>query len=147
MRVVIDTNIFISSFFGGYPKRVIDLWKAGRITLCLTNAIIKEYVEVLRRMELDTQELEDLLDLFKKQFGCSYAAKTVRLKICADGDDDKFIEAAVSLHAKYVISGDKHLKSLAKYADILILSPREFIEKHLAQHLYRDRLLRSFDQG
>jgi putative PIN family toxin of toxin-antitoxin system len=131
MRVVVDTNIFISSFFGGYPKRVIDLWKTGKITLCLTNEIIEEYVDVLRRMELGVQELGELLELFKKQINCCFAAKTVSLKICDDRDDDKFIEAAVSLHAKYIISGDRHLKSLAKYADILILSPRDFIEKQL----------------
>jgi uncharacterized protein len=131
MRVVVDTNIFISSFFGGYPRRIIDLWKTGAITLCLTNAIIEEYVDVLRRMELDSQELGELLDLFKKQINCCFAAKTVSLKICEDCDDDKFIEAAVSLKANYIISGDRHLKSLAKFADILILSPREFIEKRL----------------
>jgi putative PIN family toxin of toxin-antitoxin system len=132
MRVVVDTNIFISSFFGGYPGRIIDLWKTGRITLCLTNAIIEEYIDVLRRMELDMQEHGELLELFKRQFNASFAAKTVSLEICDDRDDDKFIEAAVSLHAQYIISGDKHLKSVAKYADILILSPRDFIEKLLA---------------
>ena len=36
MRVVVDTNVLISSFFGGNPKKVIDLWKAGDITLCLS---------------------------------------------------------------------------------------------------------------
>lgn len=132
MRVVVDTNIFISSFFGGYPGRIIDLWKTGAMTLCLTNAIIEEYVDVLRRMKLDARELGELLDLFKKQVNCRFTAKTVRLKICEDRDDDKFIEAAVSLQADYIISGDRHLKSLAKYADILILSPRDFIEKRLA---------------
>jgi putative PIN family toxin of toxin-antitoxin system len=132
MRVVVDTNIFISSFFGGYPRRIIDLWKTGTITLCLTNAIIEEYVDVLRRMELDAQELGELLDLFKKQVNCCFTAHTIGLKICEDRDDDKFIEAAVSLNAKYIISGDRHLKSLAKFADILILSPREFIEKRMA---------------
>ena len=104
----------------------------GRITLCLTNDVIKEYVDVLRRMDLaETQEFDELLQLFKKQFNCSYAAKAVRLQVCEDCDDDKFIEAAVSLHAKYIISGDKHLKSLGKYADIAILSPRDFIENHM----------------
>jgi len=134
MRVVIDTNIFISSFFGGYPRRMIDLWKSGRITLCLTNAVIKEYIDVLRRMDFaGTREFDELLQLFKRQINCSYAAKTVSLKVCDDCDDDKFLEAAVSLHAKYIVSGDKHLTSLVNYADIVILSPREFIDHHLVQ--------------
>ena len=27
IKVVIDTNVFVSSFFGGNPRKVIDLWK------------------------------------------------------------------------------------------------------------------------
>jgi predicted nucleic acid-binding protein len=41
MKVVIETNIFVSSFFGGKPKKVIDLWKKGNLTLCLSGEIWK----------------------------------------------------------------------------------------------------------
>ena len=33
MRIVLDTNVFISSFFGGNPRTIIDLWKDGRLTV------------------------------------------------------------------------------------------------------------------
>lgn len=36
MRVVIDTNVLVSSFFGGAPGEVLSLWRDGRITLCLS---------------------------------------------------------------------------------------------------------------
>jgi len=39
MRVVIDTNVFVSSFFGGTPRKIIDLWKNRDITLCLSRDI------------------------------------------------------------------------------------------------------------
>ncbi len=52
IRVVIDTNVFISSFFGGDPRKVIDLWKTGKIILCFSGKIIDEYVEVLRGLGL-----------------------------------------------------------------------------------------------
>ena len=57
MNVVIDTNVFVSSFLSlqGPPKRVIDLWKTGRIILCLSRDIIAEYVEVLARFGLAGQ--------------------------------------------------------------------------------------------
>jgi len=68
-RVVIDTNVFISSFFGGNPKKVIDLWKNGKIALCLSRNIVDEYIEVLKRMGLkDENELEELLGLFAKGY-------------------------------------------------------------------------------
>jgi predicted nucleic acid-binding protein len=65
MRVVIDTKIFVSSFFGGNPRKIIDLWKNEKITLCLSNAILDEYVDVLSRIGLkEENELEELLSLF-----------------------------------------------------------------------------------
>ena len=129
MRVVVDTNVLISSFFGGYPRRIIDLWKIGGVTLCLTNAIIEEYVDVLKRMGIgDTEELRELLLLFRKQYNCVFTNRTSSIKVCVDDDDNKFIEAAVALNAEIIISGDKHLKSLKQYAGILILPPKEFFE-------------------
>ena len=129
MRVVVDTNVLISSFFGGYPRRIIDLWKIGDVTLCLTNAIIEEYIDVLKRMGIaDAEELRELLLLFRKQYNCVFTNRTSSIKVCVDDDDNKFIEAAVALNAEVIISGDKHLKSLKQYAGILILPPKEFIE-------------------
>ncbi len=129
MKVVVDTNIFISSFFGGYPKKVIDLWKNGEITLCLSNAIVDEYMEVLGRMGLvGEKELNELLYLFRNGLHCIFTTKTPKLKISVDPDDDKFIEAAAALNAAYIVSGDKDLLEIIKYAGIPILKPRAFIE-------------------
>ena len=33
IKVVLDTNIFVSSFFGGNPGEIIELWKEEKITL------------------------------------------------------------------------------------------------------------------
>jgi putative PIN family toxin of toxin-antitoxin system len=52
LKVVIDTNVFISSFFGGVPREIINLWKKGEIVLCLSQEIIEEYLEVLNRLGL-----------------------------------------------------------------------------------------------
>ena len=130
MRVVVDTNVLVSSFPGGNPRRIIDLWKKGKITLCLTNAIIEEYVGVLKRMGfIGVREIDELLFLFRKQYGCVYSASARPLRVCKDPDDNKFVEAAVELNATVVISGDDHLKSLKEYAGIMILSPQDFIKQ------------------
>ena len=130
MRVVVDTNVFISSFLGGYPKRVIDLWKTGKVTLCLTNAIIDEYIGVLKRMEfIRNEDIKALLFLFKEQFNCVFSASVSPLSVCSDPDDDKFIEAAVALDAEVIISGDDHLKSMKKYMDIRIMPPKDFVKR------------------
>ena len=131
MKAVVDTNVFISSFFGGNPRKVIDLWKSGEITLCLSSAIVDEYTAVLRRLGLEGEtELGELLDLFARGFHILFAAETPELKIVlADPSDDKFIECAVALKAEAIITGDKALKDIGKYMGIRILGPREFLSQ------------------
>jgi putative PIN family toxin of toxin-antitoxin system len=131
LRVVIDTNIFISSFFGGVPREIIDLWKNGKIILCLSQNIVEEYIEVLNRFGLkDQQELLKLIKLFAEGYNSIFAAKTPQIKVVKDDpDDNKFIECAVELESKMIISGDTHLKEIKKYIDIEIMSPREFFDR------------------
>ena len=120
---------FISSFLGGNPRKVIDLWKSGDIILCLSKPIVDEYIEVLRRLELqDEKELEELLSLFAHGFHIVYTAKTPELHVVEeDPDDDKFIECAVALNAKFVVTGDSAVRKIQDYMDIKIVSPTEFL--------------------
>jgi putative PIN family toxin of toxin-antitoxin system len=129
MRVVVDTNVFISSFFGRKPRKIIDLWKKGEITICLSPNIIEEYVEVLRRLGLEEDpEIGKLIDLFAKKHQILFATKTPSLKVVhEDPADDRFIECAVALKAEAIITGDKRLKSIGHYMGIKILGPGEFL--------------------
>lgn len=47
MRVVLDTNVFVSGvFFGGVPGRILSAWGSGEVTLVLSPAILAEYRRV-----------------------------------------------------------------------------------------------------
>ena len=129
IKVVLDTNVFVSSFFGGNPRKIVDLWKTGQVTLCLSRSIIDEYIEVLQRLGLQNErELDELLTLFARGLHVVFAAKTPELFVVKDDpDDNKFIECAVALKAKFVISGDKALTSIQNYMGIKIVNPKEFL--------------------
>ena len=129
IRIVVDTNVFVSSFFGGNPRKVIELWKSGKAVLCLSGPILDEYVAVLNRMGLaDEGEMEELLALFSQAPGVLFAAKTPALKVVPlDPADNKFIECASALKADYIISGDKGLLAVKDYMGIDIVAPRQFL--------------------
>ncbi|MQY75905.1 MAG: putative toxin-antitoxin system toxin component, PIN family [Clostridia bacterium] len=131
MKVVIDTNIFISSFFNkkGNPRKIINLWKEEKIQLCISSEILEEYLGVLSRFVLAGEpELKELLNLFKRQVNILYKPITIKIALVKnDPDDNKFIECAVTNKADYIISGDNHLLSLREYENIKILSPKEFL--------------------
>ena len=130
IKVVVDTNVFISSFFGGNPRKIIDLWKVGTIHLCLCRENIDEYIEVLQRMGLkDEKELEELLDLFARGFHIVFTAQPPTLQVIdKDPDDNKFIECAVALKAAAVISGDKAVLDVKNYMGIELLTPKAFLD-------------------
>ena len=131
MKAVVDTNVFVSSFFGGNPRRVIDLWKSGELTLCLSAAIVDEYTAVLRRLGLDgEEELGELLDLFARGTYLLFAAETPAIAVvAADPADDKFIACAVALKADVIVTGDRALLDIGNYMGIRILSPRQLLDK------------------
>jgi len=130
MKAVIDTNVFVSSFFGGNPRKIIDLWKTGELTLCLSAPIVEEYTAVLRRLGFKAEdELGELLDLFARGTFILFAARTPKLSIVqADPGDNKFIECTVALKADVIITGDRALRQIGSYMGIRIANPQEFLK-------------------
>jgi putative PIN family toxin of toxin-antitoxin system len=132
MKVVIDTNIFVSSFFGGNPRKTIDLWKKGKIGLCLSKDILEEYVDVLQRVGLkEEEEIEELLSLLAKGVNIIFTTRTTKIKVVKDDPaDDKFIECAVALKTEIIVTGDKILKAVGEYMGIKILTPQQFLKTY-----------------
>jgi putative PIN family toxin of toxin-antitoxin system len=47
---------------------------------------------------------------------------------CSDPDDNRVLECALEAHAQVIVTGDAHLLKLHPYREILILSPKQFLE-------------------
>jgi len=128
-KAVIDTNVVISSFFGGKPRDVMNLWRDGKLLLCLSDDILAEYLEVLARFEsLTASEARDLLDLFGDPQTAIFVTLRERIQeVVADPADNIFLECAVAAGAHAIISGDEHLLSLKQFRDVRIVSPSDFL--------------------
>jgi putative PIN family toxin of toxin-antitoxin system len=131
-KLVIDTNIFISSFFNneGNPKKIIDLWKTGQIILCISEKILEEYIEVLIRLGLEREkELSEIIYLFGNSTNllCQPVISEIKI-ITEDPKDNMFLECAIANDADYIISGDIHLLALESYKNIMTLSPVSFLQ-------------------
>lgn len=131
MRVVVDTNVLVSSFFGGIRRDVIDCWRRGEITLCVSRDLIDEYVEVLNRLGLQADLVQELLELFASGYHLVFAASTSPLRVLEqDTGDNMLFECAVSLKAKVIVTGDKAVRSVGRYMDIDVTTPAEFIARY-----------------
>jgi putative PIN family toxin of toxin-antitoxin system len=132
VRVVVDTNVFVSSLVNteGNPRKVIDLWRFEKITLFISKDILAEYFAVLGRFGLSEEpEGEELLQLFQKRYNLVFLASVPTIsEIAEDPADNKFIECAVAAGAKYIVSGGRHLLNLKAFKGIQILAPTLFLK-------------------
>ena len=130
MKVVLDTNVFISSFLGkGPPHQILKRWIKGEFDLCLSNEIIEEYLEILLRSGVNERpEVKEVLKLMKQQGNIIFSANPESCNVVKDDpDDDKFISCAIACEAKLIVSGDAHLLNIQKYFDIEIIKARPFL--------------------
>lgn len=131
MNVVIDTNVFVSSVFGGLPRQVVECWFDGRITLCLSEPIVAEYQRVLCEIgAVSKAEERALIEAFASGDGVLYVNDPPTIEAgSSDPEDDKFLECALELGAEYVVSGDSDLLEIGSYMGIPILPPRTFLDE------------------
>ncbi|WP_251951821.1 putative toxin-antitoxin system toxin component, PIN family [Salinibacter ruber] len=131
MKIVIDTNVFVSSVFGGLPRQVVQLWFDGRIMLCLSEPIVTEYQRVLREIDaVSDAEERALIEALASGEGVLYTSDPPPIEgVSPDPEDDKFLECALELEAGCIASGDSDLLDLESYMGIPILTPRELLEQ------------------
>lgn len=129
MRIVLDTNIFISAVLGGRLGVILDEWKAGKFKLIVTDAIAHEYLEVVNRpkFRIPEEEIIAVTDYLLQVAEFVTPEETIHV-IVADLTDNKFIEAAVAGKVNFIVSGDTHLLELKSFRDIPIITGREFVD-------------------
>jgi putative PIN family toxin of toxin-antitoxin system len=128
MRVVLDTNIFISGiFWTGCPHKIIESWKGGKFALITSTDIISELVKVLGdfKIRLPDDAIREWADLIVENSEIVEPKERIDA-VKDDPDDNMFIEAAVAGNADYIISQDKHLLRLRQFRKIRIITPEEF---------------------
>jgi putative PIN family toxin of toxin-antitoxin system len=133
VKVVLDTNVFISGvFFGGPPYLILQAWRDGIIQLVISPEILDEYRRVgeILAEEHPGVDLEPMLE-FVSQIADVFAAPPLSERVCEDPDDDKFISCALASASRVIISGDKHLLKETGFQDIEVLKPRDFPDRYL----------------
>ena len=132
MRVVLDTNIFISGLFwdGNYCSQIISEWRAGNIILVSSLEIIQELVETLRdfRIGMEEEIIEEWRKLIIKNSIIVISIEKINI-VKNDQKDNKFFEAAIAGKAQYIVSQDKkHILNISEFKGIKTIHPEDFIK-------------------
>ncbi len=130
MRVVLDTNVLISSTIWDTSLAQKLLFKLISIgaEIFTSVEILSEYKNVLKRdFGYSDKEINNILEkllYFAKLVETSNKINIVK----ADPEDNKIIECAVSSGSEYIVSYDKHLLVIGKFSGINILKPEDLLK-------------------
>lgn len=131
VKVVVDTGVLAESFWDGPARRVIELWRSGEITLCVSQPILREYSAVVSRMGASSREKEEFLSLFADNPSVTTAGSARRVDVIReDPADDMFLDCAVAGGADFVLTTDPHLLELESFRGISIAVPGDFVKAH-----------------
>ena len=128
MRVVIDTNVLVSGIFWaeGPPGYILQRWLSGKLTVVVSREILDEYRGIITRLSSRKKtDVSKLLERLLMQVHFIFPAQ-LPTTVCSDEDDDKFIAAAYSGRAKYLVTGDRALLKVKRFRKVLIVSPLTF---------------------
>ena len=137
LRVVLDTNVFVSSLLSteGTPAQLLNAWREGRYMLVTSPAIIAEVVEVLESPRISKkylirhQDVENLVDVLKTDAVLVPGEAGVKGSVPRDPRDEMFFACAIDANADCIVSGDRHLLDLQTFRGIPILTVNEFAEE------------------
>lgn len=130
-RIVIDTNILISSFL---LKKSIsrDAFEKAKHEFVLVASIqtFSELKSVLLRPKFDNYISMNTRLQIIEDFGgiLTFLEPKTKLDLCRDPKDNKFLELANESQAKLLISGDKDLLELEHNLGFRIVNPSEFLQ-------------------
>lgn len=141
LRVVVDTNVFVSSLLNktGAPARVVDAWRSGEYLLIISPSIIAEIENVLalprirKKYALAVKDIQQLIDLLEKETILVPGLFHIDSTIADDPTDEIFLSCALDAGADAIVSGDRHLLSLEQFEGIPIMTVQNFLNR-LTQH-------------
>jgi putative PIN family toxin of toxin-antitoxin system len=132
MKVVLDSNIFVSSFFWkGNPRKVFDRVTNGFDELYITDEILEEISTVMSREKFNTDEMEikEYIEVIES-YSVKVFYKNKTEEISRDKDDNKILQCGLEGNVDFIITGDNDLLVLKEFRNIKIVNPKEYLENN-----------------
>lgn len=130
--IILDTNVVVGAQRSrrGASNELLRRLNDPRITLHVSNTLLFEYEEVLRRQQADIglseQQIVDLLDGLCQQSVKHYVAFLWR-PASRDPDDDFLLDLAVAARATHVVTHNiADLEALRRFG-INVVTPGQFL--------------------
>lgn len=131
IRVVVDTNLWISLLIGGKLGNLLEILVHPDLELVSTGLLKEEIAAVAQRPKFRkyfSVEQVNALMAWMDEMMTYFELDTITPR-CRDPKDDYLLELAVQSHAIYLVSGDNDLLTLGQIEDCRIMTFSQFEEE------------------
>ena len=128
MKVVFDTNVFISAFIvpGSKGEDALMLALRRMIALYTSVPIVTETARVLRaKFDQPERDVVTALKLIGRAATIVRPARTIH--VLEDLPDNRILECAVAAQADLVVTGDHHILALREFEGIPLVRLADFL--------------------
>jgi len=129
MRVVFDTNIFVSAFIipGSLAERAVLKVIEREDILLLSKEMLDELLSILStKFSRDREEISRVAVILSEM--AEWVRPTIRISVLKDQPDNRILECAVSGKADIIVTGDKEMLKLKVYEGTKIISLKAYLE-------------------
>jgi uncharacterized protein len=140
MKVVLDTNIFVSGWlWGGRPDRVLKLAEVHLITVCASEELLDELQSTLSQDKFISKIQALRMNLNSLMSGTRelvevYPISTIDVPELRDANDNMILATAIAAGADAIVTGDLDLLVLQEYEGIPIVTAKEFLERYFPEN-------------
>jgi putative PIN family toxin of toxin-antitoxin system len=133
-KIILDTNVIISSIIQkNYPYLIVEYCIESNVKVCLSNALLEEYLEVLARPKFsnfpDFKTNADFLIARLSEISEFYEPKS-KLDIIEDEPDNRILELAKISEADFIITGNTNDFTMNTFGKSKVVTPREYWEEY-----------------
>ena len=111
-------------------RKIWDDFLKGKLTLCVTNEIIEEYLEIIEQ-KTNANIASNVVSVILSQKNVEFVTPYYKLHLIhADEDDNKFVDCAFAAGASCIVSNDAHFKILneVEFPRIFVVNIKDFVE-------------------
>lgn len=137
--VTLDTNVYVSgtAISNSPPGQIINAWEEEKIKVALSESILAEIHEVFSRPYFKTRLGwgAEKLDRYigNLRMSAIVVPGTTSVNVSRDPYDNMIFSCALEANAGYIVSGDKAVLDVQSFKNILVMSPRNFVDNVLAR--------------
>jgi putative PIN family toxin of toxin-antitoxin system len=128
MRIILDTNLWISYLISKRLQSIDQLFVQSAVRLIFSRELLEEFITVSQRSKFskyfNQRDIDNLLVLFES-YGELVEVHSV-VEVCRDAKDNFLLALAKDDNVDYLVTGDEDLLVLSYFTQTRIINYADF---------------------